>query len=106
MPPVPTRSTSAHPRSSERSTWRRAASPATATAWLDPHANELAASYFADTLPGLDAGYLRPRYDGALLVQNEGGNMVWESLRSGGDPSELLDRLDAVYRRSLADHAG
>lgn len=73
-------------------------------AWIDAHANELSCSYFADTLPGLDAGYLRPRYDGALLVQNEGGNMVWESLRSGGDPSDLLDRLDALYRRSLAGH--
>ena len=73
-------------------------------AWLDPHANDLAASYFADTLPGLDAGYLRPRYDGALLVQNEGGDMVWDSLRSGGDPADLLDRLDALYRRSLEGH--
>jgi multiple sugar transport system substrate-binding protein len=80
--------------------------PGHRSAWLDAHANELAASYFADTLPGLDAGYLRPRYDGALIVQNEGGDLVWESLRSGGDPSELLDRLDALYRRSLADHAG
>jgi multiple sugar transport system substrate-binding protein len=75
-------------------------------AWIDPHANELSCSYFADTLPGLDAAYLRPRYDGALLVQNDGGNMVWESLRSGGDPSDLLDRLDALYRRSLAGHDG
>ena len=75
-------------------------------AWIDPHANELSCSYFADTLPGLDAGYLRPRYDGALLVQNDGGDMVWESLRSGGDPSDLLDRLDALYRRSLAGHDG
>jgi multiple sugar transport system substrate-binding protein len=80
--------------------------PGHRSAWLDEHANELAATYFADTLPGLDAGYLRPRYDGALLVQNEGGDLVWEFLRSGGDPSELLDRLDALYRRSLAGHAG
>ena len=80
--------------------------PGHRSAWLDEHANGLAASYFADTLPGLDAGYLRPRYDGAVIVQNEGGDMVWESLRSGGDPSELLDRLDALYRRSLAGHGG
>ena len=66
----------------------------------------LSCSYFADTLPGLDAGYLRPRYDGTLLVQNGGGAMVWESLRSGSDPSDLLDRLDALYRRSLAGHGG
>jgi multiple sugar transport system substrate-binding protein len=81
-----------------------AGQPGHRCAWLDPHANELATSYFADTLPGLDAGYLRPRYDGALTVQNEGGDVVWESLRSGGDPGELLDRIDALYRRSLEGH--
>ena len=56
--------------------------PGHRAAWTDPHANELSSGYFGDTLPGLDAGYLRPRYDGALLVQNDGGTMVWESLRS------------------------
>ena len=75
-------------------------------AWLDPRANEISASYFTDTLPGLDAGYLRPRYDGALLVQNSGGDMVWDALRADGDPSDLLDRLDALYRRSLQVHGG
>jgi multiple sugar transport system substrate-binding protein len=77
--------------------------PGHRAAWTDAHVNELSHSYFADTLPGLDAGYLRPRYDGALLVQNEGGERVWEFLRSGGDPDVLLDRLDALYRRSLGD---
>jgi len=80
--------------------------PGHRAAWLDRRTNELSCSYFADTLPGLDAGYLRPRYDGALLVQNDGGDLVWESLRSGGDPSELLDGLDALYRRSLAGDGG
>jgi multiple sugar transport system substrate-binding protein len=80
--------------------------PGHRSAWIDPHANELSSDYFAATLPGLDAGYLRPRYDGALRVQNDGGNMVWESLRAGGDPADLLDRLDALYRRSLAGHDG
>ena len=40
--------------------------PGHRTAWVDSGANELSCSYFADTLPGLEAGYLRPRYDGAL----------------------------------------
>jgi multiple sugar transport system substrate-binding protein len=75
--------------------------PGHRVAWCDPTANALACGYFEETLPGLDAGYLRPRYDGALLVQNEGGEMLWEFLRSGGEPDELLDRLDALYRRSL-----
>ena len=60
--------------------------------------------YFAGTLPGLDAGYLRPRYDGALLVQNKGRDVLWEFLGTGGEPNEVLDTIDALYRRSR--HAG
>ena len=74
--------------------------PGHRSAWLDESANDLSRGYFADTLPGLDAGYLRPRYAGALLVQNEGGPIVWEFMRAGGDPDGLLDTLDALYRRS------
>jgi multiple sugar transport system substrate-binding protein len=75
--------------------------PGHRVAWRDPTANALTSCYFEETLPGLDAGYLRSRYDGALLVQNEGGEMLWEFLRSGGEPDDLLDRLDTLYRRSL-----
>ena len=52
--------------------------PGHRSAWLDDAANELATGFFRDTLPGLDAGYLRPRYDGQLMVQNEGGDITWE----------------------------
>ena len=75
--------------------------PGHRSAWLDPAANELSTGFFRDTLPGLDAGYLRPRYDGALIVQNEGGDVTWEHLQTGGDANGLLDRLDDLYRRSL-----
>jgi multiple sugar transport system substrate-binding protein len=75
--------------------------PGHRSAWLDPTANELSTDYFRDTLPGLDLGYLRPRYDGQLLVQNEGGDVTCAHLRSGGDPNALLDQLDDLYRRSL-----
>jgi multiple sugar transport system substrate-binding protein len=76
--------------------------PGHRSAWLDPAANELSTGFFRDTLPGLDAGFLRPRYDGQLLVQNEGGDLTCAHLRDGGDPNRLLDRLDDLYRRSLA----
>jgi multiple sugar transport system substrate-binding protein len=74
--------------------------PGHRAAWLDSRANALSCGYFADTLAGLDAGYLRPRYDGALLVQNEGGDLVWRFLQSDGDANNLLDTIDALYRRS------
>jgi multiple sugar transport system substrate-binding protein len=76
--------------------------PGHRSAWLDPAANELATGFFRDTLPGLDAGYLRPRYDGALIVQNEGGDITRDHLQVGGDRNALLDRLDDLYRRSLS----
>jgi len=75
--------------------------PGHRAAWLDPHANELAYDYFRDTLQGLDAGYLRPRYEGAVLVHSQAGEQLWRFLRDRGDPDALLDRLDALYRRSL-----
>jgi multiple sugar transport system substrate-binding protein len=80
--------------------------PGHRSAWLDDDANELATGFFRDTLPGLDAGYLRPRYDGQLMVQNEGGDMTWDFLQTGGDPAAFLDRLDALYRRSLGGMHG
>jgi multiple sugar transport system substrate-binding protein len=79
-----------------------AGQPGHRSAWTDLAANELASGFFADTLPGLDAGYLRPRYDGALLVQNDGGELTARFLRDGGDPNAFLDELDDLYRRSLS----
>jgi multiple sugar transport system substrate-binding protein len=76
--------------------------PGHRSAWTDGAVNALASGFFADTLPGLDAGYLRPRYDGALLVQNPGGDLVHRFLLEGGDAGALLDELDELYRRSLA----
>jgi multiple sugar transport system substrate-binding protein len=76
--------------------------PGHRAAWLDPALDELSRGFFQDTLPGLDAGYLRPRYDGALVVQNDGADITWEFIRNGGgDVDQLLDRLDALYRGSL-----
>jgi multiple sugar transport system substrate-binding protein len=75
--------------------------PGHRSAWLDDHANALATDFFRDTLPGLDAGYLRPRYDGQTIVQNEGGDIFYAHLRDRGDRTALLDTLDALYRRSL-----
>jgi multiple sugar transport system substrate-binding protein len=80
--------------------------PGHRSAWLDPAANELSTGYFRDTLPGLDLGYLRPRYDGQLLVQNDGGDATCEHLRRGGSRDALLDQLDQLYRRSLRGSHG
>jgi multiple sugar transport system substrate-binding protein len=80
--------------------------PGHRAAWTDPTANASAGGFFADTLDAVDAAYLRPRYDGFLAFQDEGGNLVHGHLRDGGDADAALDALDASYRASLGTRAG
>jgi multiple sugar transport system substrate-binding protein len=75
--------------------------PGHRAAWTDPTVNASAGGFFADTLDALDAAYLRPRYDGFLAFQGEGGDLVNRHLREGGDAEAVLDALDESYRASL-----
>lgn len=75
--------------------------PGHRSAWTDPVVNASSSGFFADTLPGLDAAYLRPRHEGILRFQEAGGELIagWLNHRGGSDT--VLDQLDDRYRRSL-----
>lgn len=75
--------------------------PGHRAAWTDELANSLTHNYFCDTLPTLDAAYLRPRYNGYLHFQDEAGNPVQQYLRNGGDPLQVLAELNSIYEQSL-----
>jgi multiple sugar transport system substrate-binding protein len=79
--------------------------PAHRSAWTDAAVNGSAGGFFADTLDALDAAYLRPRYDGFLTFQEEGGDLVHPYLRDGGDADAVLEALDASYRATLGTRA-
>jgi multiple sugar transport system substrate-binding protein len=79
--------------------------PAHRSAWTDPTVNASAGGFFADTLDALDAAYLRPRDDGFLAFQEEGGALVHRYLRDGGDVDAVLEALDASYRATLGTRA-
>ncbi len=76
--------------------------PGHRTAWLDPAVNASCNSFLADTLPGLDAAYLRPRHAGFLAFQDAGGDLVHAWLRDGAraDADDVLDALDERWRAS------
>jgi multiple sugar transport system substrate-binding protein len=74
--------------------------PAHRSAWTDSVVNASSSGFFADTLPGQDAAYLRPRHDGALGFQEAGGELIHAWLSGGGDAGGLLDELDERYRQS------
>lgn len=74
--------------------------PGYRAAWLDPEVNRRSNNFFSATLPALDRAYLRPRYDGYLHFQDHAGAIVQNYARNGGNPAQVLDRLEVLYRES------
>lgn len=76
--------------------------PGHRSAWVDPELNRRCGGFFQDTLQTLDEAYLRPRYMGYIPFQDQASPVVHQYLREGGDPLIALERIDALYRESLA----
>ena len=72
-------------------------------AWINETANGLTHNYFRDTLPALQRGYIRPRYNGYLYFQDHAGLPLHRWLKEGGDPLEVLEAMNRLYAESLAD---
>ena len=76
--------------------------PGNAVAWDDASVNEAASDFFRDTRQTLETAWLRPRYDGYMGFQDEGGTIVNRFLAGDADAERTLVDLDAAYRRSRA----
>ena len=72
--------------------------PGHRAAWLDEENNRQTGQYFKDTLPTLDAAYLRPRFDGYIDFQTKAPAPVVDALKGVISPLQALDALDALYR--------
>ena len=71
-------------------------------AWDDASVNGASSDFFRDTRQTLETAWLRPRYDGYMAFQDEGGTIVNRFLAGDADATRTLDDLDAAYRRSRA----
>ena len=71
-------------------------------AWTDAQNNAFSGDYFARTLPVLDRAFLRPRHDGYMRFQENGGLLVHAALRGARTDAEALAQLDTLDRHSLA----
>ncbi len=76
--------------------------PAHRAAWTDPAADALCGGFFTDTVATLEAAWLRPRYDGFLTVQDEGGDAVHAHLFGRLRADDVLDRLDELHAAGIA----
>ena len=74
--------------------------PGHRAAWLDEEANRITNNFFANTLPTLDAAWVRPRWPGFIAFQDAASTIVHSYLR-GNDATEqqVLADLDAALRR-------
>jgi multiple sugar transport system substrate-binding protein len=70
-------------------------------AWLDKHTNAVSLDFFKDTLPALDRSFLRPRYHGHIYFQDRAGAPIREFMMNGGNPEQLLQKLNDLYVKSL-----
>jgi multiple sugar transport system substrate-binding protein len=75
--------------------------PGHRSVWLDEAANTRTNNFFRDTLKTLEHAYLRPRYDGYLHFQDAGGPVVRDYLAHGGNPRDIIKKLEAIYQESL-----
>jgi multiple sugar transport system substrate-binding protein len=94
----------AEPRTQRTTYFEGGGQPGHRSAWTDASVNASSSGFFADTLPALDAAYLRPRHDGVLEFQEAGGELIHAWLRDGGEAGAVetvLDGLDERYRESL-----
>lgn len=72
-------------------------------AWLDEECNRVSQDFFKDTLKTLDHSYLRPRYSGYLEFQDHAGDYVRDYVMTGGNASEVIQKMNALYRKSKED---
>ncbi|MDD7970887.1 extracellular solute-binding protein [Roseinatronobacter alkalisoli] len=74
--------------------------PANAAAWEDDACNTATRNFFRNTRETLETSWLRPRYDGYMRLQEQGGDIVHACLRGEIDTPAAIMQLQAAYAES------
>lgn len=74
--------------------------PGHLAAWKNDEVNRQSQQYFANTLPALQRGFLRPRYHGSMYFQDHAGDVVRDYLMGEGDEMTVLSALNELYQQS------
>lgn len=75
--------------------------PGHRSAWTDETANMMTNNFFSNTLPALERGYVRPRYNGYLYFQDHAGEPLQNCLINKIDAGQALKEMNAIYRQSF-----
>jgi multiple sugar transport system substrate-binding protein len=80
--------------------------PANVAAWDDPTINAACNHFFQSTRATLEKSYLRPRYDGYLDLQEEGGYIIHAFLTGRTDAGRTIDLLEQAHQTSRKKGGG
>jgi multiple sugar transport system substrate-binding protein len=76
--------------------------PASRSAWQSPLLNQISGNFFERTMSSIEAAYMRPRYRGYIALQRAAGVPIASFLRGDSAAVQTLERMDSLYRQSLA----
>ena len=62
--------------------------------------NERSNGFFEDTIDTMEHCSIRPRYNGYMDLQDQGGFIVREYMKTGTDIKGALEKLNALYLKS------
>lgn len=79
--------------------------PGHRAAWLDPSLNAATNDFFRNTLPTLDAAWVRPRFPGFIGFQDEASTLVHDYLVHGGSESAVLDKMNHAFHQTRKNEA-
>lgn len=74
--------------------------PGHCAAWLDQAVNARSNRFFLDTLETISHASMRPRYNGYMHMQDNGGAVIREYLMTGRDLGGTLEKLNKIYHVS------
>lgn len=75
--------------------------PGHLAAWLDEEANSITHDFFKNTLPVMQNGYIRPRYNGYLHFQDHAGLPLRQYLLNKMNEKDALEEMNAIYKQSM-----
>lgn len=75
--------------------------PGNALAWSDPGVNEAVGNAYYNTRLTHETAWLRPRHDGYMQFQQEGSEIVADTLRGRLEPEVAINRLNQRFRASF-----
>ena len=77
--------------------------PGKAIAWEDQKINNETNNFFSNTRQTLEDAWVRPKHNGYMNFQDEGGNIINEYLQNSGDEEKIYEKLKSEYKQSFKD---